>query len=256
MTTTTPAATATPPRRAAAHARRRTLSEAAQILTFGNLAWLGLVWLAVTVVYAGVVACVARWGSIEESLWQSVVAGWQRYVIFGAGVTIATTFMRMLVRNGVTRRTLSGAAAIAMGVIGVAVALWNVAGYAVEHVVYDANGWPQTLRSDTEFEWGDLPRAAIDSGLVAAAYYAVGWIVGICFYRWRFAGGMLRLLPALVPAALMELLVSPDFGGIDIDVLTTWRERPPVLVTLVLGGVLLAGIVWVARRLTVAAAVH
>jgi hypothetical protein len=252
MMTGTPSPTAAPE----ARPLRPTLTPSAQILVFGHLAWLGFVWLTATVIYAIVVVCVARWGSIDESLWQSVVAGWQRYVIFGAGITIATTFMRMLVRNGVTRRTLSHAAAIAMGVIAVTVALWNVVGFAVERVVYDANGWAQTLRSDAVFEWRDLPRVAVDTGLVVAAYYAAGWIVGMCFYRWGVLGGIIRLLPALLPAALMELVVSPDFGGIDADVLASWRDRPPVILTLAAGSALLAVTLWIARRLTQEAAVH
>jgi hypothetical protein len=203
-----------------------------------------------------VIACVARWGSLDESLWQSVVAGWQRYLIFGAGITIMTTFLRMLVRNGVTRRTVAAAATIAMGVIAGLVAVWNVVGLAIERVVYDANGWPQALRSDAVLSWSDLPRAAIDSALVVAAYYAAGWIVGTCFYRWGVMGGLLRLLPALVPAALMELVVSPDFGGIDVDAMASWRDRPPLVVTLALGAALLAATVWVAGRLTRETALH
>lgn len=236
MMTGTPSTTTGAPQ---ARPDASTLSPSAQMLVFGHLAWLGFVWLTATIIYAVVIVCVARWGSIDGSLWQSVVAGWQRYVIFGAGVTIATTFMRMLVRNGVTRRTLSHAAAIAMSVIALAVAIWNVIGFTVEHLVYDANGWSHTLRSDTAFEWSDLPRVAVDTGLVVAAYYAVGWTVGMCFYRWGFFGGVVRLLPALVPAALMELVVSPDFGGIDIDATASWRDRPPVVVTLAAGAALL-----------------
>jgi len=252
MMTGTPSTTTAPP----ARPTRATLTPSAEILLFGHLAWLGFVWLTATVIYAVVVVCVARWGSVDESLWQSVVAGWQRYVIFGAGVTIATTFMRMLVRNGVTRRTLSTAATVAMAAIAGIVAIWNMAGFAVERVVYDANGWPQALRSDAVFAWGDLPRVAVDSALVVAAYYAAGWLVGMCFYRWGVVGGLVRLLPALVPAALMELLVSPDFGGIDVDVLTSWRDRPPVIVTLLAGAALLAAAVWIAGRVTREAAVH
>jgi hypothetical protein len=233
-----------------------TLTPAAQIVTFGHLAWLGYIWLGASVVYAMVLFAVDRWGSVDESLWPSVAAAWQRYVIFGAGVTIMTTFLRMLVRNGVTRRTVSGAATIAMGAIAVIVGLWTMAGYAVERAVYDANGWTQGLRSDAVFAWGDLPRAGIDSALVVAAYYAVGWIVGACFYRWGVLGGLLRLLPALVPAALMELVVSPDFGGMDIDALGSWRDRPNRLVTLAAGGAVLAATVWVARRLTREAALR
>jgi hypothetical protein len=248
MMTTTPSATRPSPR--SGPPTTATLTPSTHVLLFGHLAWLGFVWLAATVVYAVVVSCVARWGSLDESLWPSVAGGWQRYVIFSAGVTIATTFLRMLVRNGVTRRTLSTAATITMAVIAVFVGLWNVAGMAVERVVYDANGWSQALHSDAVLQWGDLPRVGIDSALVVAAYYACGWIVGMCFYRWGVVGGLLRLLPALVPAALMELVVSPDFGGMDVDVLASWRDRPPVLLTLVAGAALLAATVWIARRIT------
>ncbi len=252
MMTSTSSPTISP----AARPTPSTLVPAAQIVVFGHLVWLGLVWLASVVVYAAVVAAVGRWGSVDESLWQSVVAGWQRYVIFGAGITIMTTFLRMLVRNGATRRTVSGAATIAMGVIAGLVALLNVVGFAVERLVYDANGWTQALRSDAELAWADLPRVAVDNALVVAAYYVAGWIVGTCFYRWGVVGGLLRLLPALVPAALMELVVSPDFGGIDIDAMASWRDRPPLVVTLALGGALLAATLWVARRLTRETALH
>ena len=153
MMTTTSSPTVSP----AARPSTSSLVPAAQVVVFGHLVWLGLVWLASVVVYAAVVAGVARWGSVDESLWQSVVSGWQRYVIFGAGITIMTTFLRMLVRNGATRRTVSGAATIAMGVIAALVALLNVAGFAVERLVYDANGWTQGLRSDAELAWADLP---------------------------------------------------------------------------------------------------
>lgn len=244
------------PTSAASASTSTSLTPAAQIMVFGHLAWLGFVWLAASVVYAIVLFAVARWGTVDQSLWPSVAAGWQRYLIFGAGVTVMTTFLRMLVRNGVTRRTVSAAAAIAMGVIAGIVAGWTMAGYAIERAVYDANGWPQTLRSDAVFAWGDLPRVGVDTVLVIAAYYAAGWIVGACFYRWGLVGGLVRLLPALLPAAAMELVVSPDFGGMDIDVMASWRDRPHLLVTIAAGGALLAATVWVAGRLTRETTLH
>jgi hypothetical protein len=250
---TTPTGTPTAPRPTPV---RAPLVPAAETVIGGQLAWLGFVWLAATVVYAVVIASVARWGEVDESLWQSVVAGWQRYVIFGAGVTIATTFLRMLVRNGVTRGTVSSASTISMGVIAVLVGLWQMAGYAAERLVYEANDWTHALRSTALFGWDDLPRVGIDNALVVAAYYGSGWVVGICFYRWGVIGGFVRLLPALVPAALIELVVSPDFGGIDVDVLASWRDRPNPAVTLALGGAVLAATSWVARRLTREAALH
>jgi len=127
--------------------------------------------------------------------------------------------------------------------------VWNVLGYAAEKVVYDRSDWPQQLQTDTTLTWGDLPRVAIDNGLVIAAYYAGGWVVGVCYARWGAAGGTLRLLPALVPIAVMELVVAPDFGG-DVDALASWRDEPALWLTVVAGLALVAATTWVARRLT------
>jgi hypothetical protein len=229
---------------------RRHATGASQIVCFGTLAWIGYVWLAASLVYAVVVTCVARWGSVDESLWQSVASGWQRYVVFGAGVSVSTTFLRIVVRNGATRRTLSIGATATMAVVAVLLAAWNVAGYTAEKVVYDRLDWPQQLRSDAVFTWGDLPRAAIDNGIMIAAYYATGWIVGVCYARWGAAGGTLRLLPALSPAAAMEFVVATDFGGVDVDALASWRDRPALWVTLPAGLAVVAGATWAAGRLT------
>ena len=49
----------------------------------------------------------------------------------------------------------------------------------------------------------------------------------------------------------MELVVSPEFGGADIDVLASWRDGPPLLVTVAAGAAILVAALWVARRLTV-----
>ena len=159
-------------------------------MLFGHLAWLGYVWLASTVVYAVVIVCVARWGSVDESLWPSVVAGWQRYLIFGAGVTIATTFLRMLVRNGVTRRTVSQAATIAMGVIAVhrgAVDHGRLRDRAADlRRQRLAAGAAQRRRVRLErpaARRSSTPRSSSPPTTPS------GWIVGVCFYRWGVVGG-------------------------------------------------------------------
>jgi hypothetical protein len=86
--------------------------------------------------------------------------------------------------------------------------------------------------------------------LIVAAYFTAGWIVGICYSRWGPHGGTARLLPALVPAAAMEFLITPDFGGADIDVLASWRGEPHLAVTMLGGGAVVAAAVAFARRLT------
>ena len=229
---------------------RRRAGESAQIVVFGTVAWLGYVWLAATIVYAIVLACVVRWGSLDTSLWRPLASGWQQYVVLAAGVTVSTTFLRMLVRNGATRRMLSIAATVTMSAIAAALAIWNMAGFAIEKVVYDANDWPQTLPTDAVIGWNDLPRIALDNALVVAVYYSTGWIIGCCYTRWGALAGTALLLPAVVPAAAMEFLVTPGFAVVNIDVIASWRPHPHPVVTIVAGGALLAASVYVAHRLT------
>lgn len=236
--------------------QRGRTGEASGIVFFGTVAWIAYIWLLTTIAYAIVIFSVGRWGSVETTLWQPVASNWQRYVVFGAGVTISTTFLRMLVRNGATRRMLSVGATVTMTALAAILAMWNVAGYTVEKWIYDANGWPQGLRSDDLFAWSDLPRVALDSGLIIAAYFVSGWIVGIGYHRWGPFGGTLRLLPGLVPAVATELLVDPDFGGMQLDVVTDWLPKPGLAVTAVAGGAVLVAAVIAARRLTRNASLH
>lgn len=227
---------------------RPTLSDAAAITTFGHLAWLAWVWLTITIVYAGVIAAIARFGTVDESMWQSVVAGWQRWVVFAAGITTTTTFLRMLVRNGATRALLSSASTVTMAVIGVVAGLWITAGFAVEKLVYDRFGWTQEVDGGTVLQWSDLWRVALESPLVLAAYFVAGWLVGVGFYRFGVVGGIVLLLPSMIPAALCELVASEDVGG--VGAATSWLDQPHLAITVAVGAAAIAAGVWAARRIT------
>ena len=52
-----------------------------------------------------------------------------------------------------------------------------------------------------------------------AVFFVSGWLVGVGFYRFGVVGGLLLLLPSLIPAALSELITTRDFGGLDLDVI-------------------------------------
>lgn len=229
--------------------RARRANETSQIVLFGTAAWIGWVWVAATVAYAIVIASIARWGSVDQALWRPVASGWQRYIVFAAGVTVTTTFLRMLVRNGVTRRLLSIGAVATMVCLSVALSAWNVAGYAVEKAIFDDRGWPQQIADGRVFEWGDIPRLAVDFGLVIAAYYVAGWIVGCCYVRWGPVVGTVLLPLAILPAAAVELVVSPDLAGMDVDVVRDRLDATHAAVSVTVGLVVLLVALAVADRI-------
>ena len=232
------------------HPERPQLTTTSGMLTYRHLSWLVWTWVAASIVYAGVVTAVARWGSVDQGLWQSVAAGWQRYVVFGAGVTTTTTYLRTFLRNGVSRSLLSSASTVSAALIGLIGAAWISAGYVAEKLTYDHYGWVQELNSTTVFGWSDLWRVGLETPLVLAAYFISGWIVGAGFYRFGVVGGIALTVPGLVPAALVELFASRDFGGIDLAVRAGWSDRPPLALTVGTGLAVVAASAWLARRVT------
>ena len=167
--------------------------------TFGHLAWLAWTWVVASVAYAIVIVGVARWGTVDQSLWQSVAAGWQRYVVFGAGVTTTTTFLRMLVRNGVdAARCCRSASTVTMAIIGIVAGLWITAGYAIEKAdLRPLRLGPGDSTATPCSNGRTCGGSALETPLVLAAYFVSGWLVGAGFYRFGVAGGLALLLPAV-----------------------------------------------------------
>ena len=69
------------------------LAATSTITTGGSLWWLGIVWAITLVVFAVVlVATSVNDADIEDSLWQGIGAGWQRWVVLGAGWSMVPSF--------------------------------------------------------------------------------------------------------------------------------------------------------------------
>lgn len=222
------------------------LGTAASMTIFGNLIWLGPLLALVAVVYAVVVACVSIWGDIDVSLWVSIAAGWQRWPIAVCGFLMISTFSRMFVVNGVTRRRLGDAATVTLMLFSVLSGVYITAGFLVERAVYGANDWPQLN------DQRNITYAAIGYGtvlltytVVAAAYFVGGWLLGIVLNRDRDIVTVVGILLALLPAAVCEILLTPMGGGGQVQALDGLMSLPlwvstPITLTVIIGAVFAA----------------
>lgn len=200
------------------------LTTTSMISVIGHLTWLGALWAVVAVGYSAGLGAIAIWGSLDESLWAEAVAGWQRWPIGGAGVTMATVFGPMFITNGVTRARLAQSAIGSMIVLAVLGSLYVTIGFAIESAVFDANDWTHRVNDMRLFDEVGLWRAGLSYALVFAAYFVGGWLVGLAFHRVGWLA-MLFVPLAAVPAVVSEVCLMLDFGT-QFDVLDQTSTMP------------------------------
>jgi hypothetical protein len=212
---------------------RPPLSATAAVTTLGNLAWIGWVWLATGVVVTGITVVVGTvdGGELNSSLWQSAGAVWQRWIVLAAGVVLVTTFAPLLISHGVTRAQVSASAIVTMVALAALGTLFIVAGYLVEGVVFDRNGWAQVLdRREQAIDAGTLLGLSLRYALTLAASFVSGWLIGIgvrCLgcQRWAPRGGLVLVPSALIPIVVSEILLDGQ-GGLGIGPLNDLAGPP------------------------------
>lgn len=230
---------------------RPSRSAMSTILVRGNLTWLGPLWASVLVLLPiALLVAAAADRNLTESLWSGAGIGWQRWILFTAGIVVARTFLREFVTRGVTRRRFADSAAVAMAVLAAIGAVVGIAGYLIEWAIFDWQDWRFELASGDPFGAGRLPRLTVEYAMLGAVYSACGWLVGSAFGRVRWVNATLLIPLCLVPAAIVELVVSRDTGNVRIDALPDPLTDPSVLLTLVIGLPAVAAAAFVAMRVT------
>jgi hypothetical protein len=241
MTTTTP--TARRPGIAASP-----FDEATQVVTFGNAVWMVWVWALAPLATAAIVFLIQRYGTVDQSMFDSLFAGWQLWLVFAAGVITVTVLLPMLVTNGATRARVAAAAATSMFLVALAATCVVVAGFALESFAYDRGGWPQLIDGTEVHGVTDIAALGVEHLVGGMAFFTSGWLVGLGFYRYGNDGGLPMIPPALVPAFLVGLLLNSRLGPIDVQV---FDEGTVPLWAGVLGSLVVIAIgVAVARALT------
>lgn len=219
------------------------------ILLMSHLVWIGWIWVpALVLLPVALVLIGAGGGDLTESLWAGAGLGWQRWILFAAGVTVSTTYLREFVSRGVTRRRLAHGALVAMAGLVVLLAAVAIVGFLEEWAVFHWQDWPQQVQSDGEFGAGRIPRLALEHALLGAAYHLAGCLVGAAWKRYRWPNAIVCIPLCLVPAALVELTVSRSAGNFEIGALPEAIRDPAIVTTVLVGAAVIAATAVVVTR--------
>lgn len=217
------------------------------VLVRGQLAWLGWVWLSVLVLLpVGLVAISIAGGDLTESVWSGAGIGWQRWMLFAAGLATIRTFLREFVSRGVTRHRIADAATLTTAALAIGMAAVGMIGYLLEWLVYRALGWRFGFSGDTDPTAALLTRLALEYALAGAAYFAAGWLIGAAFVRYRWQFGVALIPACFVGVVVVELVLGTDAANLRIND----ARHPALAVTVIVALAAIAASVVVARRVT------
>jgi hypothetical protein len=167
-------------------------------------------------------------GGIDQSMWDFGTQS-PKYFSMAMGITLTPSLFTLLVAQGITRRMFSVASSIYLTGAAVATAgLWVLV-YQAEHLVYQAQGWTQTLQNPHLF--ADTSQRGLiftEFFLLILAHEAAGWLLGITFYRFGFWRGVAMLPLALIPAAAAEFLLIAQWLADALN--SIGYQRPPLAV--------------------------
>lgn len=218
------------------HGRR--VGEAAGILGFGTLFWLGPLWLLGIVGNLVAAWAVARWTTMDLSLWDQGFAGWQLWVLGAGGATAVTMLLPALVASGANRAVVSHAGIIvgaALGILGAAVV---TVGLMVEGAWYRRQGWPHVV-GDSERTAAEIgyPTVLLGYAVVLTFAYLFGWLLFATWQRFGPSGVVLLPLELLLLVGVAYGVGHPSGVG-PFDVLerfsapNLWVGVPIALVAL------------------------
>ncbi|WNV82021.1 hypothetical protein [Umezawaea sp. Da 62-37] len=154
-----------------------------------------LVFAAAAVLVLLLVFGVSTTRDIDVSGWDLAVAQLARWLLFVLGMHMTHRLLVVVIAHGRTRSEFMAQAAAFTVLLSGASALLAAAGYLLEHLLYTAMGWRQTMSTQPHFDSGaEFSRIFLAYWAVFAVWTAVGMLVGIGFDRTPVAGAASLLL--------------------------------------------------------------
>lgn len=197
-----------------------------RILLTSHLSFVAMLWVLFTVGVCLVIGGVALFADGRpDSVWHHAAIQAPRWLLFGLGVDAVTTYLRLQLAHGGTRRSYLGQTTAYTVVLAGGAAALITAGYLLERGFYALLGWPQRLSGDSLFDTAGQYHIIFGTYWLTFLMWTVaGTLIALGFFRWNKGGlltipiGVLLVVPAIVAASNSGLpLIGRELAGIDLS---------------------------------------
>lgn len=142
-------------------------------------------------------------GELDRGVWEFVGQP-LRWILFASGIVMALA-VPVVVAHGITRRTITRALSVVVGILAIAAGLYMAAGYLAEWAVYTAVDLPLVLGDGHLFTATTQVHLVVAEYTLASAGYLIsGWLTAMCYYRLGGFWGTLCLPLTLLPLVGVE----------------------------------------------------
>lgn len=185
----------------------------------------GLRWLVLASAWVWLGFALFAWGITRSNdatvgVSESVVGSLSvtpRQFLFAYGIVVVAAWFVPHVASGRTRRSLVTSSAAAVGVAAIGYGVLLTVAFWLERPLYEANGWPPTIRTGHVFTSGDQVGLVLaESVVIAAAMGFAGLAVAAGYRRFGAGRGTVALLitatPMLAATAALELRATSALG--------------------------------------------
>jgi hypothetical protein len=155
-----------------------------RVLLTAHLTFTAILWVLFTVLVIVATGIVAAAGGVSESVLHHAATQAPRWLMFGLGIDVISTYLRIQLAHGRTRREFTGQAVGYTVILSGFSAVLVTLGYLLERGVYAVFGWPQKLSRGGLFTAADQYPAIFGTyWLIFLMWTVAGLVIGLGFFR-------------------------------------------------------------------------
>lgn len=190
-----------------------------------HLPFIAVLWVLFTVVALVIAGVVGMTNGMPDSVVHDAATQAPRWLLFGLGLDLVGTYLRLQLAHGRTRREFLGqAVAHAVLISGFAAVLVTLC-YLAERALYAILDWPQTLDRTGLFTAADQYPVIFGAYWLALLLWtAAGVLIGLGFFRSSGAGvptiplGLVVVLPSIVVVGNSGLpFLGDELAGVGLS---------------------------------------